>query len=404
VKVAIICSSAEPGRDGVGDYSVRLGSALAAAGHRAFVVAERDPAVTAAAPVNTEREGVPVLRLPASLPDRQRGRALADALDRFAPDWVIVQFVCWGFADRGVLDPPLSALVAALSGRRIAIYCHELWLGLERGASLRHRWWGRSQRNSILRFFSQLQPALVLTSNLAYARVLERFGWSARVVPLFSNIPFRAEGRAKFLALFEQSSDVFMVAVFGSVYPEWQPQAALQWIIAEARRRNRRVLLVIAGRPSPRGEALVERLTRELDYSATILVLGEIPPDVVSGLLQEADIGLPSSDWLLLDKSGVAAAMTAHGLPMLVVRNGVSFRDLPALSVTHAPSVFRFDTHSPPDFDRLASARTRPLDTLAEITVQLVGVMKEHSGCHIPTVPSGVPLRESWHESSDHST
>src|SRR5262245_52168118 len=118
MNVAIICSSAEPGRDGVGDYSVRLGVALAPGGHhRALVIAERDPAVPGAHPVNGERDGIPVLRLPASLPNAQRGRALAEALARFEPDWVIVQFVCWGFADRGVLDPPLSALIAALSGR-----------------------------------------------------------------------------------------------------------------------------------------------------------------------------------------------------------------------------------------------------------------------------------------------
>ncbi len=228
MNVAILCSSAEPGRDGVGDYSVRLGSSLVAEGHRVLVIAERDFAVTAAQPVNGEREGVAVLRLPANLPSEPRVRALADALENFAPDWVILQFVCWGFEDRGVLDPPLSVLVGALSGRRIALYCHELWLGLERGASLRHRLWGWRQRKTMLRFFSQLQPALVMTSNAVYSNVLERFGWSTRIVPLFSNIPLNREGGAKFLSLLEaragrplwsSRSEVGMVAVFGSADP-----------------------------------------------------------------------------------------------------------------------------------------------------------------------------------------
>jgi hypothetical protein len=386
MNIAIICSSTEPGRDGVGDYSVRLGSALAALGHRVLVIAERDPAVSAAHPVNGEREGVAVLRLPASSSSEQRARALADALDGFAADWVILQFVCWGFADHGVLDPPLSALTAALSGRRIAVYCHELWLGLERGASLRHRLWGRRQRTSILRFLSQLRPALVMTSNAVYGNVLQRFGWSARIVPLFSNITFHPEGGAEFLSLlgeragrplFSSRSETVMVAVFGSVDPQWQPQAALHWIGTEARRRNRRVLLVIAGRRSPRDEKLVQRLAREVDSFATVLVLGEVSPDVVSGMLQEADIGLPSCDWLRLGKSGVAAAMTAHGLPMLVVRNGVSYRDLPELAVSHASSVFRFDAGHPPDFDRLAMARTRARDTVSEIARQIEAALED---------------------------
>ena len=386
MNIAILCACAEPGRDGVGDYSARLAAALVALGHRALLIAERDFAVADAQIVNIERDGVPVLRLSARLPADQRGIALGAALGDFAPDWVILQFVCWGLADRGVLDPLPTALIDALAGRRVAVYCHELWLGLERGAPLRHRLWGWRQRRSILRFFSRLQPMLVMTSNAAYRGVLERFGWNARIVPLFSNIPFHVGARARFLSLLEQRAgrppwnartDVVMVAVFGSIYPEWQPQPALQWIGNEARRRNRGVLLVIAGRLSARGEALIGQLAREAGVAMTIQVLGEVAPDIVSGLLQEADIGLPSSDWLLLGKSGVVAAMTAHGLPMLVIRHGVSFRDLPHLAVTHAPPIFRFDIESPPsDFDRLL-APARAADTLPEITRQLVGALED---------------------------
>ena len=380
MNIALICSSAEPGRDGVGDYSARLGAALVAAGNRVLIIAERDFAVDAAQPLNGARDGVPVLRLPGRLSNEQRARALADALDAFAADWVVLQFVCWGFANDGVLDPPLTALLAALSGRRIAVYCHELWLGLERGASLRHRVWGWRQRRGILRFLSQLQPALVLTSNAVYRDVLRHFGWDARIVPLFSNIDFDPEGSARFRSLLGERADgTLLAAVFGSVDPQWQPQAALRWIDEEARRRSRRTLLVIAGRRSPRAERFVQRIARDVTSFAKVVTLGEISPDLVSGLLQEADLGLPVCDWLRLGKSGVAAAMTAHGLPMLVVRHRESYRDLPGLDVTHAPSVFRFDARRPPDFERLAAARTRATDTLADITRQIEGALKDAS-------------------------
>lgn len=401
MKIALICSSAEPGRDGVGDYSVRLGAALVAQGHTVLIIAERDFAVNAANPVSAEREGIPVLRLPANVPREQRARALADALDTFTADWVIVQFVCWGFADHGVLDPPLTALIAALSGRRLAVFCHELWLGLERGASVRHRLWGRRQRNGILRFLSGLQPALVMTSNAVYAEVLRHFGWSSRRVPLFSNIPHRPEGGAKFLSLLAERagqplwgsrSEVVLVAVFGSMEPRWQPQAALSWLSTEAQRRNRKVLLVVAGRRPPRDEKFAQRLAREVSPFAKALVLGEIAPDVVSGMLQEADIGLPACDWLRLGKSGVAAAMTAHGLPMLVTRSDESYRDLPGLAVTHAPSVFRFDAAAPPDFDRIVMARAPAADTLPGITRQLVAALEDANLSH----SAGTVPRLSW--------
>jgi hypothetical protein len=387
LNVVLICTSVEPGRDGVGDYSVRLASALMSQGHQVLVIAERDSAVSAQEPVHGERENVRVLRLPGRASNEDRGRWLAQALAAFSPDWIVLQFVCWGFADAGILDPPPTALIAALSGWRVAIYCHELWLGLERGASLRHRWWGRRQRISILRFLVLLRPRVVLTSNPAYRDVLQRHDWSAQIVPLFSNIPVHAGASAKLLALLEQRagrplwgtrSDVVMLAVFGSVWREWRPEAALRWLTGEAQRRSRRVLLVSAGRPSQKGEAVLARLARKSDLEVTSIALGEVSPEVVSGLLQEADVGLPASEWLVLGKSGVAAAMVAHGLPMLVVRHSQSFRDLPGLNVTHAPFVFRFDPAAPPDFDRMTRARMPATDTLPGITQHLVRIL-EHA-------------------------
>ena len=383
MRVAILCTSTEPGRDGVGDYSIRLGTALVGDGHQVLVIAERDRAIAGMHAMRTERDGVPVVRLPAAIAAEPRGCALAEALDAFSPDWVTLQFVCWGFADDGVLDPPPHALLRALAGRRVAIYCHELWLGLEKGASLRHRLWGWRQGRSIQRFLSLLKPAVVMTSNIAYSKVLETTGWQAQIIPLLSNIPLSREGRENFLSrlgqhagrpLWDARSDVLLVVVFGAVFPEWKPQAALKWIGVEAARRNRRVVLVTAGRPSPQGEVLLARLPRELGDAITMVALGEVPSDVVSGLLQEADIGMPSSDWLLLDKSGVAAAMTAHGLPMLVVRHSASLRSLPALAITHAPSVFRFDAHL--NFDRLVASRTPGTDTLREISRRFVGALR----------------------------
>jgi hypothetical protein len=224
-----------------------------------------------------------------------------------------------------------------------------------------------------------------MTSNAVYNSVLERLGWSARIVPLFSNIPFHAGGSEKFRSLLAQRageppwskrSDIVMVAVFGSVDPQWQPQAALRWLATEARRRNRKVLLVIAGRRSPKAEKNVQKIAQDVTGFAQAVTLGEVSPEVVSGLLQEADVGLPVCDWLRLGKSGVAAAMTAHGLPILIARNGESYRELPGLTVTHAPSVFRFDAAHPPDFDRVATARTGAVDTLSDVSRQMLAAMQ----------------------------
>ncbi len=385
VKIAIICSRAEAGRDGVGDYSVRLAAGFEACGHNTLVLAERDMMLAASTPTIETRDNIRVVRLPASAADSQRGEWLAAQLDAFAPDWVILQFVCWGLADRGILAPPPTSLLAALSRWRVAIYCHELWLGLDRGATMRHRLWGWRQRRSILRFLALARPALVLTSNPAYCAILERFGWRARILPLHGNIPVSDGAADEARQLIRQRlgripwrerREVLLLAVFGSVLPAWNPRPALSWLRTEAERRGQRVLLASIGRPSQVGEALLAGLAIDAGPSLACVALGEAAPRMVSGLLQEADIGLPSTDWLLLGKSGGAAAMQEHGLPILVVRNEQSFRDLPGFSVTHPDSVFRFDPAAPPDYDSLVRARRPAGDPLPSLTRDLVNLLE----------------------------
>jgi hypothetical protein len=365
---------------------VRLAIGLAAEGHEAIVIAVRDLLALGQAPVQATRGGVRVVRLSGRVADDDSGHWLSEELAAFAPDWVILQFVCWGFADRGVLDPPPAGLIRALSRHRVAVYCHELWLGLERGASLRHRWWGRRQRESILRMLKLLRPAAVLTSNPVYSSVLRRFGWDAGIVPLLSNIPVHEGAAADLLQMLEQRAgrlpwntreEALVLAVFGTVFPGWEPEPALRWLQAEAQRRGRRVVLISIGRPGPKGGELLKRHTRNVGISSSTVILGEAGPQIVSGLLQTADIGLPSNGWLLLGKSGVAAAMRAHGLPMLIVRQEHAFRDLAGLTASHPPPIFRFNAAAPPDFDAVVVSRRPAADTLPEVTRQLMAALED---------------------------
>jgi hypothetical protein len=68
--------------------------------------------------------------------------------------------------------------------------------------------------------------------------------------------------------------------------------------------------------------------------------------------------------------------MLEHGLPMLVARHRQAFRDLPGLSVSHPPSVFRFDASAPPDFDVLVTSRQPARDTLPQAARELVNLLE----------------------------
>ncbi len=256
MKIAIICSCADPGRDGVGDYSVRLAAALAAdADIRRWSL----PSATSPSPARSpERRAGRHLRAEAArrlIERTARTRARGDA-GSFSPDWVILQFVCWGLADRGVLDPPRFALLAALSRpasrdllpRAVARARTRSEPAPSRGGA------GASARRScgscreasagaghdVECGVSRCARAFRLED--ADRSALQQHPASSRRRRGVSRAARGARGTAK-------ATHIVMAAVFGSVYPEWQPQAALRWISSEARRRNRRALLVMAGRP-----------------------------------------------------------------------------------------------------------------------------------------------------------
>ena len=64
MNIVFLCSSLEPGRDGVGDYTRRLAQECAARGHVCRMVALHDPHVTAE--IQTREGDVRLMRLPAA--------------------------------------------------------------------------------------------------------------------------------------------------------------------------------------------------------------------------------------------------------------------------------------------------------------------------------------------------
>jgi hypothetical protein len=171
VKITFICSSLEPGRDGVGDYTRVLGAALTDRGHAVQLVALHDRHVRTAA--QSGGGGTAALRLPASAAWSTRVAAARRFVDDFAPDWVSVQFVAYGFQDRGHvfgLGPRLRAIAA---GRPRHLMFHELWTG-GRGATLRQRAEGIVQKQLTLRFARDLAPAVVHTHAPPYVVMLRR--------------------------------------------------------------------------------------------------------------------------------------------------------------------------------------------------------------------------------------
>src|ERR1700676_4113974 len=100
-KIMLLCGGLEAGADGVGDYCRRLAEELSRLGVQCTVVALNDREIS-----SERSEGlstsVQFLRLPEQSSILARSARLSSMLSDWQPDWVSLQFVCYGFHTKGL--------------------------------------------------------------------------------------------------------------------------------------------------------------------------------------------------------------------------------------------------------------------------------------------------------------
>lgn len=337
LKILFICGSLEPGRDGVGDYVRQLAGACLARGHACALLALHDPHVKLTS--EETRQGLPALRLRANAFWPDRLSTAQTFVERCAPDVVSWQIVPYAFHPRGFLPAALLVSAPGLRGPRSHVMAHELWIGLETGASWYARTIGWLQRRGILCLLAQLTPDILHTSNAAYAHALARDGWNAKLLPLFGNVPLAppaSDARTALAPWLPTPAHVtpFVVVTFGTLHPQWQPLPCVQWLLATARRHRKPPVLLAVGRAGGHAEALLNVFRRE---GVPVAVTGELAPEALSQALLAADCGIAPHPWALVGKSGAAAAMLEHGLPVLVPRDDWTLRGGNPASAPVAP-------------------------------------------------------------------
>jgi hypothetical protein len=267
-----------------------------------------------------------VLRLSAEIPWQKRFEILQSVINTFQPDWLSLQYVPYGWNQRG-LPFGLPQQLASLEGNfQWHIMFHELWIGEETGYSFFQKVIGWFQKR-IVRELASTTRALLHTSNLQYVTRLRNEGCPAKLLPLFSNIPITPPLFLRDKVLLEagvepnQQHDSlrWIFVLFGAIHPEWSPEPLIRRIDALRRLEGRPPCLVIVlGRCSMRMVQRVSNACMELDWG--FLHKGELPSPLISSYLHCADFGLATSPYSLIGKSGSVAAMQEHGLPVIVSR------------------------------------------------------------------------------------
>jgi hypothetical protein len=252
-------------------------------------------------------------------------------LDAFSPEWISVQFVPYGFHDKGVAWNLGSYLRAFTEGLRVQIMFHELWLGAYSEASIKERLIGALQRACIHRILRSLRPSVINTSNSAYVGLLKRSGVEAKMLPLFGSIPLAQSTIPSWLA--DEigrsgpggiSNDAWLFCMFGSLHPIWPAEPLFRYLLEAGQRHERRIVLISVGRLGP-GEALWDQLAARYRGTIQFIKLGTRSTAEVSTVLQASDFGIATSPWELIGKSSTVASMREHGLPVIVNRDDVHF-------------------------------------------------------------------------------
>lgn len=331
MRLAFICSSLEPGKDGVGDYCRRMAGALIRQGHSSVVVALNDPHVAQTTFAAQEIEGasISVMRLPSVAPWSSRAIEANRWLETFKPDWLSLQFVIFGFHPKGLCFGLGKHLAGINSKASWHVMFHELWLGLGQNSPLKHRVTGALQRRIILDFMRRLRPRVVHTQTDVYRTVLGREKITASLLPLISNVPFaQGDGWTELLEpLVAQATGkqadrtkLYLAGVFGAVYPEWNPEEAVNTLFPLVDHFQKRLVLVFLGRSNLTPAAL-DRLKTKLRKQADVVAVGERTDFEISKILQALDLGLATTPRQVIQKSGSVAAMLNHGLRVLVIRD-----------------------------------------------------------------------------------
>lgn len=374
MKIVFLCGCLEPGRDGVGDYVRRLAIELARLGHQTAAISLNDKYV-AQDILTTQQvatDSLPVLRLPATWAASQRFERARHWIVELDAEWLSLQFVPFSFHPKGLCFD-LGGLLQPLGhGRAWHFMFHELWVGMDTEASLKHVWWGKAQQYIIKKLIQRLRPRAIHTQTLLYQAQLAQMGFASGHLPLFANISNTAGGLGAFNTVNQavsSSTKAINLVVFGNIHVGAPVDKLAQDAAQYARANDTAVTLVLMGRC---GNEQARWATTWQAAGLPVEILGELEPARISEVLLTSSLGIATTPAVLIGKSGTAAAMQEHGLPVLCVAHAWQPRGIGALDVPAGVAIYtegNFETYltqgSAPPSSRLSTVAQQLATSLA---------------------------------------
>jgi hypothetical protein len=323
MKIVFLCGSLEPGCDGVGDYTRRLAGELIRQGHQTAIVALNDTFITEESIElqHEEEMKIPVLRLPSANFKKKCFEKVNEYITIYNPDWLSLQYVPFSYQIKGLLFG-FSKLLKKISGeRRWHIMFHELWVGMDEQASMKHFWWGQAQRQLIKSLIKNIKPCIIHTQTRLYQVQLKRLGYHATYLPLFGNIPLFNDSEVCNIS--HVNNRKIVLVIFGTIHPGAPVVSFVEELAFFSKEHQLKISFKMVGRCGQEQETWFAILRAN---GFDVEVLGELPSKRISQILSTASIGVSTTPYALIEKSGSVAAMREHNLPVICVARSWQLR------------------------------------------------------------------------------
>ena len=235
---------------------------------------------------------------------------LSKAFNSFGEaDFFSIQFAPYSFSTTGFSNQGLVILAKSLRDKKLHINFHEIWIGAYPDASWKERIIGWFQKREILNFINTSKPSVITCSNSAAMNRMKQAGINVKYLYLFGNIPY-------FQIAKNSCSNKLQVAFFGTSYAKFPYELLARKLKDISNKFNKSVQLNVIGRQRESdGLEQIKKISRTNGF--TVFQMGECSEIEISKEFQNCDLGISTTPYDVLGKSGATAAMLEHGLPVL---------------------------------------------------------------------------------------
>jgi hypothetical protein len=334
MNIAFICGSLEPGKDGVGDYTRRLASALIERGNAITIIAFNDRYVSETVTGQQESDGIKIdiVRLSARDAITEKLNVADKVIKEFRPDWISLQYVPFSYQKKGLPWQLGNQLKSISKGISWHIMFHELWCGMNPAAPVKEKILGYGQKNVLKKLVRSLKPSKIFTNINSYGKRLNNYGITpVKVVPIFGNIPlnssppdnvwqsFIADNNIN--ALINAENNVLLVGFFGAVYPCEGLDELMVNIQSAANNLKKRLLILFIGHGNR--EQVINHFGDII--TSEIKNLGALDFPLLNKVFSLIDISVVTTPSDGMNKSGSAIAWIERGVPVLISAKDKSY-------------------------------------------------------------------------------